>query len=548
MPRRYSFILVAIVIALPLHADEHRNGVVVAVSAPGADAGLDVLKQGGNAVDAAVATALAQAVTHPAAGNIGGGGFMLVFQPGQAPVVFDYRETAPAAATRDMFLHETKVHHHRAVGVPGTVRGLEAAHKKFGKLPWAKLVEPAIRLAADGFLLDQHHATSLNKILAESKAFAEMQRVFAKPDGKPWQPGDRLAQPDLAKTMRLIAEHGPDAFYTGPIADLLVADMKAGGGLIRHEDLKAYQAIERPALRGKFRGYDVYGAPPPSSGGICLQLMLNMAESFNLKKHPRFSPETLHLTTEIMRRAYLDRARFLGDPAFTKIPDHLDKPAYAQKLAREIDPAKATPSLGLSKGLPLGLEGDSTTHFSIIDRDGMAVSNTYTLENSYGSKIVVRGAGFLLNNEMSDFNWRPGLTTTKGGIGTDPNLIAPGKRMLSSQSPTIVAKDGKVRLVVGSPGGRTIINTVFNVVLNVLEYDMPIQEAVDAPRSHHQWLPDELRFEGMKEHAAAVESLRRMGHVVSAHRQGDAHSIFASPSGGFTGAADRRLSGKVAGY
>ena len=411
---------------------ESRNGVVVTVSEPGSDAGLAILKQGGNAVDAAIATAFALAVTHPAAGNIGGGGFMVVHPPEGSPTVIEYRETAPAAATKTMFKKGESTLTHRAVGVPGTVRGMALAHQKFGKLPWKTLVLPAIELAEKGYLLDKHHANSLNKILANSKKFAEFQRVFAKPDGKAWQPGDRHVQPDLAKTLHLIAEDaGPDAFYKGLSSPTLSPPkMKAGGGLITKDDLAAYHALQREPIHGVYRGYDVYGPPPPSSGGICLMQMLNVLENFDLKKHDRYSPQTLHLMIEAMRRAYYDRARYLGDPAFTKIPGHLTTKEYARELAKSIDLTKATRSEDLSKDIPLTPEGESTTHFSIIDKDGLAVSNTYTLEHSFGSRIVVKGAGFLLNNEMTDFNWRPGVTTKGGAIGTDPNLIAPGKRML----------------------------------------------------------------------------------------------------------------------
>jgi gamma-glutamyltranspeptidase/glutathione hydrolase len=529
---------------------EFRNGTVVSVSAPGSDAGLAILKQGGNAVDAAVATAFALAVTHPAAGNIGGGGFMVVHPPKGEPTVFEYRETAPAAATATMFKKGESVHTHRAVGVPGTVRGMALAHRRFGKLPWRAVVAPSVELAETGFVLDAHHARSLNKILAEAKGFAELRRVFGKPGGGAWSAGDRLVQPDLAKTLRLIAEQGPDAFYTGPIADQLVAEMKAGGGLITKEDLAGYRAVERRPIHGTYRGYDVYGPPPPSSGGICLVEMLNILETFDLKKHGRFSPETLHLLAEAMRRAYCDRARSIGDPALTKIPAHLTSKEYARELARHIDPARATRSEDLAKDIPLAGEGDSTTHFSIIDRDGLAVANTYTLENSYGSRVVVKGAGFLLNNEMGDFNWLPGVTDRTGRIGTPPNLVAPGKRMLSSQTPTILAKNGKVVLVTGSPGGRTIINTVLGVVVSFVDYEMPIQQAVDAPRMHQQWFPDEIKLERIETQKAAADGLRARGHrVVAGPKQGDAHSIWVNPrTGGYVGAADRRLSGKAAGY
>jgi gamma-glutamyltranspeptidase / glutathione hydrolase len=529
---------------------EFRGGVVVAVSAPAAAVGRAGLQQGGNAVDAAVATAFALAVTHPAAGNIGGGGFMLVHPPHAAPAVIDYRETAPAAAHATLFKKGASVYDHKMVGVPGTVRGLALAHLKFGKLPWKALVLPAAALASEGFLLDRHHADSLNRVLVSAVGCAEMKRVFGKDDGRPWRAGDRLIQPDLARTLHLLASAGPDAFYRGPIAAQIAAEMAAGGGFITEADLARYEARLREPIHGTFRGYDVYGPPPPSSGGICLVEMLNVLEVLDLKQHARFSPEALHLLIEAMRRAYCDRALYLGDPSFTKIPEYLTTRAYARKLAGAIDPAKATPSADLAPALALGPEGDSTTHFSIIDRDGLAVANTYTLEHSYGSRIVVKGAGFLLNNEMTDFNWLPGVTTRGGRIGTPPNLIAPGKRMLSSQTPTIVAKNGKVVLVTGSPGGRTIINTVLGVVVNVLEYGMPLQQAIDAPRLHHQWLPDEVRLERADEWGDAPLRLRQLGHrVILGPRQGDAHSLWVNPlTGGYVGAADRRLSGAVAGY
>jgi gamma-glutamyltranspeptidase/glutathione hydrolase len=528
---------------------EFRNGVVVGVSEPGTGAGLAVLKQGGNAVDAAIATAFALAVTHPAAGNIGGGGFMVVHPAKGKPTVIEYRETAPAAATKTMFKKGDSPYGHRVVSVPGTVRGMALAHEKFAKLPWKTLVAPAVELAENGYILDKHHADSLNKILAAAKALPEFQHVFAKPDGKAWQKGDRHVQPDLAKTLRTIAEGGPDAFYKGKIADMLVAEMKAGNGLITKEDLADYQALQREPIRGTYRGFDVYGPPPPSSGGICLMQMLGILETFDLKKHDRFEPQTLHLMAEAMRRSYFDRARYLGDPAFTKIPEHLTANRYLSELAKSIDLAKATRSEDLSKDIPLASESESTTHFSVVDKDGLAVANTYTLEHGFGSRIVVKGAGFLLNNEMTDFNWRPGVNTRSGAIGTQANTIAPGKRMLSSQTPTIVAKDGKVLLITGSPGGRTIINTVLNIVVNVVDFDMPIQQAIDAPRLHHQWFPDEVKFEGTKRYAEAVARLQAMGHRVGAARQGDAHSIWINPrTGGYVGAADKRLSGKVSGW
>jgi gamma-glutamyltranspeptidase/glutathione hydrolase len=528
-----------------------RHGMVVAVSAPGAEVGRDILLKGGNAVDAAVATAFAMAVTYPPAGNIGGGGFMLIYPRDKDPVVVEYRETAPAAAHARMFKQSDGWYSHKAVGVPGTVRGLHLAHSRFGKLPWKELVLPAVKLAEEGFVLDDSLANSLNWVVSNSRRFHELCRVFGKEGGREnWQAGDRLVQKDLAWSLRLIANEGPDAFYTGPIADKLVAEMKSGNGLITREDLARYQAKLRQPIHGTFRGYDVFAPPPPSSGGITLMLMLNMLENYDLKKMGRWSPETMHLLLETMRRAYCDRARYLGDGDFVKIPDHLTTKEYARKLAATIDMKRATPSASLAPDIPLsGAEGDSTTHFSVIDNDGMAVSNTYTLERSFGSCVVVQGAGFLLNNEMIDFNWFPGVTTRDGDIGTPANQIAPGKRMLSSQTPTIVARNGKVVLITGSPGSRSIINTSLQVVLNVLEFGMDLRSAVDAPRLHHQWLPDRPRFEGLDEHARTVEKLRAMGHQLVGTRQGDAHSIFVGPkTGAYIGAEDRRISGKVAGF
>jgi gamma-glutamyltranspeptidase/glutathione hydrolase len=529
---------------------EAKNGLVVTVSAQASDAGVAVLKQGGNAVDAAVATAFALAVTFPAAGNIGGGGFMVVHPAKGDPVVFEYRETAPAAATKDMFAKMSERLGHKTVGVPGTVRGMALAHQRFGKLPWKAVVMPAVQLAEEGFPIDGQLAMSLNSLVGGSAEFPELVRVFSKPGGAAgWSAGDRLVQKALGKTLRLIAEQGPDAFYKGPIADLLVAEMAKGGGLITKADLEAYQANERVPIHGTFRGYDVYAPPPPSSGGVCLVEMLNILENFDLKKQGRFSAETLHLMIEAMRRAYCDRARYLGDPAFTKIPPHLTTKEYARELAKSINLDKATKSEALANDIPLAKESDNTTHFSVIDKDGMAVSNTYTLEHSYGSRVVVRGAGFLLNNEMVDFNWRPGVTDRQGSIGTPPNQIAPGKRMLSSQTPTIVARDGKVLLVTGSPGSRTIINTSLCIVLNVVEFGMDIRRAVDAPRLHHQWFPDEAKFEGTGEYPDAVAKLKAMGHSIYGGRQGDAHSIYVDPkTGTYYGAEDRRISGKASGY
>jgi gamma-glutamyltranspeptidase/glutathione hydrolase len=526
-------------------------GVVVSVSPPATRTGEAILTRGGNAVDAAVAVGFALAVTWPEAGNIGGGGFMLVRPAGakSVPVMIDYRETAPASATKDLFVKNRRTAH-LIVGVPGSVAGLFLAHKKHGKLPWKDLVSPAVVLADEGFAIDGALADSINRAVARGKAFPELLRVFGKEGGKGrWQAGDRLVQKELAKTLRRIADEGPDGFYKGRTAELIAAEMKAGGGLITPDDLAGYTAKLREPIHGTYRGYDVYGPPPPSSGGICLVQMLNMLENFDLKRYGRYSPETLHLVVETMRRVYRDRARYLGDSDFVKIPTHLTSKEYARKLAGSISLKTATPSAELAGDIPLADEKKHTTHYSIIDRDGTAVSTTTTLEASFGSKVVVRGGGFLLNNEMTDFNLTPGVTTRSGRIGTEPNQIAPGKRMLSSMTPVIVVKDGKPVLITGSPGGRTIINTVLWVTLGVLEFGEPLHEAVVSPRFHHQWFPDciEVEVKLATKYPSAIAALEKRGHTIAKVRdQGDAHSIWLEPkTGTYQGVTDPRRQSKA---
>lgn len=543
-------------------AAEGAGGIVVSVSPPASDVGLATLNGGGNAVDAAVATAFALAVTWPSAGNIGGGGFMMVYAGReQEPVCVEYRETAPAAATPDMLTRDFRMDGHRVAATPGTVAGLVLAHKEFGSLPWRDLVMPAVRLAREGFAVNDALASSLNDVLSANQQFAEFQRVYRPPGKERWQAGDRFVQPDLARTLEYIADGGGDAFYRGPIADLIVAEMEAGGGLISKEDLRQYEARLRRPIHGVYRGYDVYGPPPPSGGGICLIQTLNILEHFQLDEDSLRPPATvgpapwppraMHLVIEAMRRAYCDRARFLGDTDFVCIPPDLTTKEYAKKLAASIDPEKATPSEAIAPDIPLADESLETTHFSIVDADGMAVSNTYTLENSYGCRVVVRGGGFLLNNEMTDFNRVPGHTDRTGLIGTPANVIAPGKRMLSSQTPALVVRNGRLVLVTGSPGGRTITNTVLCTILNVVDFGMDPRQAVDAPRLHHQWFPDEVGFEGIDrpEYASAVERLTDMGHhfKLQSSKQGDAHLIGLDPkTGHYVGAADRRIDGKAA--
>ena len=536
------------------HFVECRNGVVVSVSGPASDVGVSILKQGGNAVDAAVATAFALAVAYPPAGNLGGGGFMLVHPaPGRGdPVTFDYRECAPAAAWPTMFAKGESQYTHKAVAVPGTVRGFAMAHRRFGTLPWSKLLLPAVAIARDGFILDSNLANSMNVTLAAAPEHLEFQRVFGKPGGGLWKAGDHLIQPDLARTLQSLADLGPDAFYKGPLADGLLAEIARGKGLITADDLAKYQPIERKPLSMRYRDtYDIYVPPPPSSGGICLIEELHMLELFDLKSWGRWSPTTLHVMAETMRRSSIDRVRYLGDPAFTEIPAKITTREYGHQLAKTIDLRKATPNATLSADLPLSPEGESTTQFSIIDRNGMAVANTYTLERRWGSRIVVKDMGFLLNNDMFGFNLFPGITDTKGTIGTQPNTIAPGKRMLSSMTPTIVARNGRVLLITGSPGSRAIPHTVLCILTSVLDFGMPLQAAVDSPRWSHQWYPDHISFEAPELYPETMEALKAMGHTIvrtGPLPQGDAHTIWVVNPRRYIGVADHRINGKAAGY
>ncbi len=539
-----------------VHVDLATGGMVVSDSAVASRVGRDVLRDGGNAVDAAVATAFAMAVTWPEAGNIGGGGFMLVRPAdGKNPVCVDYREIAPAVVTPTTFTRQDTTYSQKAAGVPGTVHGLLTAHTRFGKLPWKRLVDPAVKLARDGFVVDGFLAGSVNHILSlesvkTNSKYAELRRVYGRPDGRAWKAGDRMVLPDLAGTLQRISAD-PQDFYRGQTASLLVAEMKRGDGMIKAGDLQAYKAVIRPAVRGQFRDYTVLGAPPPSSGGYCIIEALNVLEHFDLRASGRYSARTIHLLAEASRRSFADRARHLADPAFTEVPKHLTTQEYAGKLAESIDPQKATPSEKVAPEIELTDESPDTTHFSIVDAQGMAVSNTYTLEASWGSRVVVKGAGFLLNNEMGDFNWFPGETTRAGRIGTKPNQLAPYKRMLSSQSPSMVERDGQLVLVTGSPGGRTIINTTLGVILNVTEFGMSAADAVEASRFHHQWFPDQLVLEDRDEepHRLAVKELQSMGHTVGTRpSQGSAHTIFVDSTGQRLGVADYRRGGRPAGY
>lgn len=532
------------------------RGMVVSTSDIASDIGAGILARGGNAVDAAVATGFALAVTHPSAGNIGGGGFMVIRLANGRATTIDYREKAPLRSTRTMYLGpDGKIDRTLtatgwlAPGVPGTVRGLHLAHRKYGKLPWADVVRPAAQLATSGFLMSKGFSESLNGALRRQlNRYPSSAAAYGKPGGGDWREGDTLRLPDLGRALDAIATQGPDAFYTGWIADSLAAQMKANGGIITKRDLAAYRAVERAPVRGTFNGHEIIGMAPPSSGGTLLIQTLNMLEALDVTRfRAPNDPALLHLRLEVAKRAYLDRAKWMGDPDFVKVPvSRMTSKSYAATLAKSIDTAHATSSIALGKGLVTvpAAESDETTHYSVVDGDGNAVSNTYTLEGGYGSGVVVRGAGFLLNNEMGDFNKKPGETTPQGDIGTPANLIAPGKRMLSSMTPVIVTRGGQLRLVTGSPGGRTIPNTVINVVLGVTGFGLGAREAVDLPRLHHQWLPDAASFEPGVADDATIELLKAKGHTIrTGARQGDAHSIlYDAVTRTAHGAADRRSS------
>jgi len=511
--------------------------------------GAEILAAGGNAVDAAIATGFSLAVTLPRAGNIGGGGFMLVHdaQSGR-DIAIDYRETAPARATRDMFLDDAgNVDRHRAVfshlssGVPGTVAGFWHAHRKFGRLPWKRLLEPAIRQAREGIVVSYDMAELLTKNRARYCENEAACGYFYKPGGEPYAPGDRLVQTDLANTLELIAENGADEFYRGRIADLIVAEMAKNGGLVDAESLAAYRPIEREVVRGTYRGYEIVAMPPPSSGGIHIVQSLNVLENFPVADFGIGSADAVHLLAEVLRHAFADRSKHLGDPDHYDVPvDWLTGKAYAKEIADSIDMHKAAHSAEIRPGTAPRREGIDTTQVSVIDAEGNVVANTYTLNFSFGSGVAVPGAGFVLNNEMDDFVAKPGVPNAFGLIGDEANAIMAGKRPLSSMSPVMVFGDEGLLLATGSPGGSLIISSVLQLIVNVIDHGMNLAEATLVPRMHHQWLPDQLILEpGFS--PDTVELLRHRGHtvVISRNMMGSLQSV-GYRQGDFVGASDTR--------
>ncbi|EFZ4862213.1 gamma-glutamyltransferase [Shigella flexneri] len=544
------------------HPVRAKQGMVASVDATATQVGVDILKEGGNAVDAAVAVGYALAVTHPQAGNLGGGGFMLIRSKNGNTTAIDFREMAPAKATRDMFLDDQgnpdskkSLTSHLASGTPGTVAGFSLALDKYGTMPLNKVVQPAFKLARDGFIVDgfivnDALADDLKTYGSEVLPNHENSKAIFWKEGEPLKKGDTLVQANLAKSLEMIAENGPDEFYKGTIAEQIAQEMQKNGGLITKEDLAAYKAVERTPISGDYRGYQVYSMPPPSSGGIHIVQILNILENFDMKKYGFGSADAMQIMAEAEKYAYADRSEYLGDPDFVKVPwQALTNKAYAKSIADQIDIKKAKPSSEIRPGKLAPYESNQTTHYSVVDKDGNAVAVTYTLNTTFGTGIVAGESGILLNNQMDDFSAKPGVPNVYGLVGGDANAVGPNKRPLSSMSPTIVVKDGKTWLVTGSPGGSRIITTVLQMVVNSIDYGMNVAEATNAPRFHHQWLPDELRVEkGFS--PDTLKLLEAKGQKVALKEaMGSTQSIMVGPDGELYGASDpRSVDDLTAGY
>ena len=522
-----------------------ENGAVVSAHPLASKVGVEILKMGGNAIDAAIATQLALAVVYPNAGNLGGGGFFVARLSNGQLVSIDYREKAPGTASRDMYIDpdgkartDKSQDGHLASGVPGAVSGLFASYK-YAKLPFVKLIQPAINLAEKGFVISEREANSLNNLQGDLKKFNSVMPVFVKNTG--WKAGDTLVQTDLSNTLKRIRDKGAAGFYEGETAKLIVEEMKRGGGIISYDDLKNYMAKAREPHSFMYKGYKIVGMPMPSSGGLLLHQMMKMIEDKNIAAMGFLSVKAVQLMTEVERRAYADRAEYMGDADFYKVPvAMLSKDAYLKERMKSYNPEKATPSTAIKPGIITGKESEETTHFSVIDKEGNAVSITTTLNNSYGSRTVVGGAGFFLNDEMDDFSIKPGVPNMYGAVGGEANAIAPGKRMLSSMTPTIVLKDNKPYIVVGTPGGTTIPTQVFQTLVNILEFNMSTEDAVYKPRFHHQWLPDKLDVErGFPQ--PVIDALTKMGYIINQRGAiGRTEIIKVLPNGKFEAVADNR--------
>ena len=540
------------------HPATAKQGMVATSHTLATEVALDVLREGGNAVDAAVTAGFALAVTQPRSGNIGGGGFMLISKgDGSEPEAIDYREKAPAAATEAMFQDESgnvvrdrSRFTHLAAGVPGTVAGLALALERYGTISLKQALAPAIRLAREGFIVPQRFTEGLEQARERLERWPATLATFYRADGSAWQPGERFHQPELADTLQRIADHGVKGFYEGKTARLIADEMARYGGLITLEDLKDYRPEVRTPVHGTYRGYDIFSMSPPSSGGTHIVQILNILEGFPMADFGHNSADAIHYMAEAMKLAYADRSKYLGDTDYVDVPlEGLTSKGYAEELRKTINPEKARPASEIKPGQPAAWESPETTHFSVVDKWGNAVSNTYTINFSYGSGITVEGAGFLLNNEMDDFSAKPGVPNAYGLIGGEANKVEPGKRMLSSMSPTIVKKNGRNVLVTGSPGGSRIITTTLQVILNVIDHGMNIQTAVSMPRMHHQWLPDEIRIEqGIS--PDTIRLLEERGHtVVRGSAMGAIQSIMVGKDGTLYGGADpRRSTSSAMGY
>ncbi len=546
------------VTAVPQKTVSAKKAVVSCAHPIAAKVGLDIMKQGGNAIDASIAVQLVLAVVYPRAGNIGGGGF-LVYRSGDGKDVntLDFRERAPAGASRDMYLDDKgnvipdkSTRGPLASGVPGTIDGCYQMFLKYSKLKnWKQLVQPAIDLAATGFTITEAEAKRLNEMKTTLLKYSSTSSVFIKPDEKLWQTGDIFIQKDLAKTLMLVRDKGVAGFYEGTTANLIVAEIKKGGGVLTLADLKNYTSVWRKPLIGQYRGYDIIGMPPPSSGGIALLQLLSISEDKKLHTFPFHSSESMHLIVESERRVYADRAEYLGDPDFFKVPQNqlLDK-NYLRARMKNFDPTKATPSKNIKAG-DLAAQSEQTTHISIVDAQDNATSITTTLNDNYGCRTVVAGAGFILNNEMDDFSVKPGVPNLYGAIGGEANAIQPMKHPLSSMTPTIVAKDGKLFMVVGTPGGTTIITSVFQVITNVIDYKMSMFNAVQSPRFHSQWMPDVVMFEKKGLVGDVKANLEKKGHKIMERSSiGLVDAILMKPDGTLEGAADARSDDDTEGY
>ena len=539
-----------------MHPEQGTQGMVVTSHFLATNAARDVLKNGGNAIDAAVTAAFSLAVTQPRSGNIGGGGFMLISSEQKEEVVaIDYREKAPSRAHTDMFLNEdgsvnkqASRFSHQSAGVPGTVAGLALALEKYGTLSLQEAMAPAIELAQQGFIVTPRFSDGLKAREKSLKKWETSKRIFYKADGSFYEPGDVFIQKDLAETLKRISRHGAREFYEGKTAELLVREMQNHGGLISMQDMQSYQPVIRVPVHGNYRGYDIYSMPSPSSGGVHVVQLLNILEGYPISEYGHNSASTVHVMAEAMKYAYADRSRYLGDEDFVDVPiaGLVSKP-YAKSIRDKINQGQTTPSETIFPGQPATYESNETTHFSIVDQYGNAVANTYTINFSYGSGITVEGAGFLLNNEMDDFSAKPGTANAYGLIGGEANKIQANKRMLSSMSPTIIKHAGENFLVTGSPGGSRIITTTLQVILNVIDHGLNIKSAVAAPRMHHQWLPDELRIEeGFS--PDSIEKLEALGHTVKQkNAMGAIQSILVKDGVMYGGADPRRSTSKAAG-